>query len=101
MLRITRNDVPASFTTLGLEGRLVDPWATLLERECAHLLDDGRAVAIDLSGVALVDRRGVEALGRLHRAGVALRGCSDLLASILAEEDIVLDRSAAGTESGG
>ncbi len=91
VLRITREEGRAHDVTLKLEGRLVDPWATLLEEECSAARAASRAVAVDLSGVALIDRAGVEVLARLDQAHVAIRGCSDLIASILAAEGIHAD----------
>jgi len=93
VLRITRYDTPTPAATLRLEGRLVEASAALLEHECSVLRDSLGSVAIDLSGVAVVDRLGVEALQRLHRTGVAIRGCSDLIASILQAEGIRVDPS--------
>ena len=94
VLRITRDDETASGVKLRLDGRLVEPWASLVEQECSSALRSARAVTVDLSGVAFVDRTGIEALGRLDRAGVAIRGCSDLVASILAADGIRAERSA-------
>jgi anti-anti-sigma regulatory factor len=92
VLRITRNDAATPSVLLRLDGRLVGAFAALLEHECAVLSRALGSVAIDLSGVVVVDRLGVEALQRLHRTGVAIRGCSELIASILAAEGIRVDR---------
>ena len=86
VLRITRDDEPVSGVTLKLDGRLTDPWAGLLEQECSRALRSTRPVIIDLSGVAFVDRAGLDTLSRLDREGVSIRGCSDLVASILTAE---------------
>ena len=86
MLRITR--------LLMLEGVLARHLVDLLERECAkHRNVPG--LVLDLSGVSLVDRSGIEALRRLHGAGVLIRGCSDAVACILEAEGVKVDRSAA------
>jgi anti-anti-sigma regulatory factor len=96
MLRITRHDTPGQHLALRLEGRLVAQWAELLERECATLLESSDALVVDLCGVVVLDRTGVAALGRLHHAGVAIRGCSDILAGILESEGIPVQRIGEG-----
>ena len=89
LLRITHQDAG----TLKLEGRLVQPFIELLERECSELLGVPGAVTLDLSSVTFVDRTGVESLKRLHRRGVVIRGCSDAVASILEAEHIPVERA--------
>ena len=85
MLRITK--------LLKLEGALVREFARLLEEECAtHRPLSG--LVLDLAGVSLVDRSGIEALRRLHGQGVLIRGCSDAVACILAAEGVGIDPSA-------
>ena len=93
-LRITRDDDRAPAVTLRLEGRLVGASAALLARECSILRG---AVAVDLAGVVVVDRFAVEVLKRLHRSGVAIRGCSDLIASILEVEGVRVERDDGAT----
>ena len=79
---------------LKLEGVLVRHLVDLLERECAkHRNVSG--LVLDLSDVSLVDRAGIEALRRLHGAGVLVRGCAEAVACILEAEGIELDRAAA------
>lgn len=92
VLRITRDDATAPTVTLKLEGHLLRAFAGLVEHECSVLCDSPGGVALDLSGVTIVDSSGVQALGRLHRKGVAIGGCSELIASILEAEGIVVDR---------
>ena len=101
MLRITRHDESDTRVTLRLEGRLINAWAELLERECSALIGSVAAVSVDLSGVGFVDRSGVKALQRLHRAGVSIRGCSDLIATILESEGIPIGRTATDTDGSG
>jgi anti-anti-sigma regulatory factor len=86
LLRITR--------VLKLEGVLAKHHVGLLERECGkHRNVSG--LVLDLSGVPLVDRSGIEALCRLHAGGVLIRGCSDVVACILEAEGVEVDRSPA------
>ena len=92
MLRITSDAISATRVALTLEGRIVAQWATLLERECSSLLGYFGTVSVDLAGVVAVDRFGVEALARLHRASVEIRGASSLLSSILEAEGVPVAR---------
>lgn len=101
MLRISRHDDSASRVTLKLEGRLVAKWAAVLERECSTLLESGAAVELDLSGVVVLDRAGVAALERLHRAGIEVRGCSDIIASVLESEGVPVRRNGCGPNEPG
>ena len=87
VLRITRDEKPPH-VTLRLEGRLIGAWSQLLERECASLLGTIETLTVDLSGVGLIDSSAVAVLGRLQRSGVAITGCSDVVASILESEGI-------------
>ena len=101
VLRIKREDAMASRVTLALEGRLEGASSALLERECSHLLEAFGAVAVDLSGVCIVDKAGVAALRRLHLAGVEIRECSDLIASILEGEGIPAHRNGIDADGAG
>jgi anti-anti-sigma regulatory factor len=91
MLRITREDTKWGAITLKVEGRLAQDLAGLLEQECSILRPFSDGLTLDLSGVTFVDRSGVQALKRLHGTGCAIRGCSDLVASILKAEGIWVD----------
>jgi anti-anti-sigma regulatory factor len=91
MLRITRENTEWGAITLKVEGRLVQELADLLEQECSTLRPFSDGLTLDLSGVTFVDRCGVQALKRLHGAGCVIRGCSDLVASILEVEGIRVD----------
>ena len=92
MLRITRDDTERGTVLLKLEGRLTQDLVDFLVQECSALHGRARPVVLNLSGVAVVDRAGVEALRRLQSMGCAIRGCSDLIASILEAEGILVDR---------
>ena len=93
MLRILRNDVETDRVVLRLEGRIVAEWADLVEREGLESIRSGLDVGLDLSGVALIGHSGLEALRRLGLVGVRIIGCSPLIADMLEEEGIVVDRS--------
>ena len=91
MLYITRDDLDAHNVLLALQGRISAEWADLLEQECRELRAFGLRVALDLSGVVFISRPGVEALGRLGQSGVAITGCSPLVAAMLRQEGIVAE----------
>jgi len=93
MLRITRQNTG----TLRLEGRVVQPFLEVLERECSELLGATDHLTLDLSSVTLVDRAGIETLKGLQRRGVRLRGCSDPVGSVLQAEDIAVEREGGKT----
>ncbi len=85
---------------LKLEGSVVAEWAALLDRECSDLLRSPGSVSLDLAGVRLVDRAGVEALARLSRAGVEIRCRSGPVASVLEGEGVHVTREADGVDGG-
>ena len=93
MLRIRRDDVETGRVVLILEGHIVADWAEVLELECEDLRRGGLRVALDLSGVVFISLSGIEALGRLRKAGVAIKGCSPLIADMLEQEGIEVERN--------
>lgn len=98
MLRITLEETLRPRATLMLEGSVAGEWVALLERECIGLLRAWVALSLDLKGVGFVDRAGVEALRRLRRAGVEIRGCSGPVGSVLEGEGIIVPRDADGVD---
>jgi len=92
MLRIQRHDVNARTVTLVVQGRIVAEWADLLERECGELMRSRLRVMLDLSEVVFIGRYGVEALGRLSRAGARVIGCTPLIAAMLEQGGIAVRR---------
>ena len=99
MLRIQRHDVNARTVSLVLQGRIAAEWADLLERECAELMRSKLHVVLDLSEVVFIGRYGVEALGRLGRAGVRVIVCTPLIAAMLKQEGIAVRRSYRAAEN--
>jgi len=95
MLRILRDDLEGHRVILILQGRIVDEWAEVLESECFDLTRSGHHVALDLSGVVFIGRIGLEALERVSRAGVEIKGCSPLIADMLEQEGIRAGRNIA------
>ncbi len=88
MLRITPIDEHTPTVTLKVEGRIVSNWIATLERECGGLLERGKAIDLDFSGVRFVDAQGVAMLKNLLTRNVRITGCSDLIQSLLYEEDV-------------
>lgn len=97
-LRITHEGESTLRATLRLEGSLVGEWAALLEHECSGLLSAATAVSLNLTGVRLVDRAGVEVLGRLSRAGVEVLCSNGAVASVLEGEGITVKREGGGQD---
>jgi anti-anti-sigma regulatory factor len=97
VLRILRRDVELDQVVLVLQGHIVAEWADVLERECEELIRTGLRVALDLAGVTYIGRASVEVLGRLGRIGVAITGCSALIADMLEQEGIAVVRDVRGT----
>jgi anti-anti-sigma regulatory factor len=75
-----------------VEGRIIGEWSDVLEDECLKLIRSGMRVALDLSGVDFISRRGIEALDRLVRIGTVIRNCSPLIADLLEQEGIAITR---------
>lgn len=75
-----------------VEGRIVGEWSDVLEDECLKQIRSGLRVALDLSGVDFISRRGIEALDRLVRIGTEIRSCSPLIADLLEQEGIRIAR---------
>lgn len=93
VLRILIGDVETHRVVLILQGRIVGEWAEVLESECLELGQAGLHVALDLSGVVFIGRLGFEVLDRLGRAGVEIKGCPPLIADMLEQEGIKVERN--------
>ena len=89
MLRITKKNSDSSDITLGLEGRIVTDWATVLEQECSELLAEGCRVWLDFSGVTYVDSHGAERLQNLHEKGVRFVNYPDLLWDLIDDGSVI------------
>ena len=68
MLRITTIAEHTPIVTLKVEGRIVSDWIPTLEHESLGLLERGKAVDLDFSGVTFVDAQGVTMLRNLLTA---------------------------------
>ncbi len=81
MLKIETIEAAAGHAVLRLQGQLIGPWIDELERAYAAL--SAGEVAMDLSEVSFVERRGVELLQSLGARGVPLLHCSAFVAEQL------------------
>ena len=86
MLRIYIHDeVP--MTSFVLEGKLVGPWVTELEKcwETALAANCSRGILVDLADVTFMDSKGKALLARMRRKGVKLLSNGVLINAIVAE----------------
>jgi anti-anti-sigma regulatory factor len=74
MLKITIFDTPER-RRLVLEGKLVAPWASELEKECRKAASDlrGRELVIELKNVTHISEDGENVLLELMKGGVRFR----------------------------
>ena len=72
----------ANGAVLRLEGQIIGPWVDELQRTCNRLRTVS-PIALDLSHVSFVERRGVELLRSLGTRGVPLLHCSPFVAEQL------------------
>ena len=88
MLRIYIHDqVPV--TSFVLEGKLIGPWVTELEKywQSAVAGNPTRAMLVDLADVTFVDSDGRALLSRMREKGVRLLSTGVLINAIVAEID--------------
>lgn len=85
MLRITRKAPDSSRLTLILEGNIASDWVSVLEKECLNAMEETPVVRLDFSEVTSLDRRGVELLRRLQKAGVQIVHASSVIKGLLGE----------------
>ena len=72
MLKISRTGTGNQLVTLHFEGRLIGPWVGEAREACETLLDEGRALELNLSEVSFADQAGLVYLKNLVSRGVAL-----------------------------
>lgn len=83
MLRFAKVMDGPQEVTLKLEGKIVEVWVSLVEKECRHLRGQKKNVLLDCSEVSYVDNNGVEMLRRVMTEGVATLSCSAFVDSLL------------------
>jgi anti-anti-sigma regulatory factor len=84
MLKISMKEGPGSQTILKIEGTLGGAWVSEVRSACDVLLQEGKRVRLDLSGVAFVDRAGTELLESLQaNRRVVIEATSAFVAELL------------------
>ena len=86
MLRITTHN-QAGVTSFVIDGKLVGPWVTELEKcwEGALAAEPSGAVLVNLASVTFIDSEGQALLTRMRREGVRLRSNGPLINAIVAK----------------
>ena len=97
MLRIQRIDGKNKEAVLLLQGWIVEEWSDLLARECRQMRESGLEVVLDLSGVVFLGRSGLDALRRISEDGVRITECPPLIAEMIEQEGIAVDRTTGST----
>ena len=82
MLRITRLH-GVDHDTLLLEGKLLKGWIDELQRALEQARQDGRRIALDLSGLRFIDEEGVSFLRECRRHGALLLEASPFVSALL------------------
>ena len=75
MLKISQIEPVNHAVVLRLEGRVVGPWVTELQKSCEAVLADGRPLKLHLADVEFMDTQGIALLSSLRSHGVALLEC--------------------------
>ena len=83
MLKISQDGKADKIVTLKLEGRIAGPWVAEVRKACEGLLNEGRALQLDLADVSFVDVTGTAAISNLKSRGVGLENCSPFVAEQL------------------
>jgi anti-anti-sigma regulatory factor len=87
MLKISQVEPVNHAVTLRLEGRVVGPWVTELQKSCEKVLAEGRSLKLHLAEVAFMDVQGVALLASLRSRGVSLLECPPFAAEQLKTTD--------------
>ena len=83
MLRISQVEPVNHAVTLRLEGRVVGPWVTELQKSCEEVLAEGRPLKLHLGDLEFMDAQGVALLSSLRSRGVSLLECPPFAAEQL------------------
>ena len=75
MLKISSSKPLNHAVVLRLEGRVVGPWVTELQKSCEEVLTGGGSLELGLADVEFMDAQGAALLLSLERRGVALLEC--------------------------
>jgi ABC-type transporter Mla MlaB component len=85
MLRITTIPANGLAVVVKLEGKLLEPWISELHDACRAARKQDASATLDLAGVSYIDAPGTIALRDMIRGGIAVTGCSPLVAELLKE----------------
>ena len=85
MLRITNVNESNSRATVRVEGQIVSNWLAELERETKRLLQSGRRVVLDFTGVKFLGPKGAGMLKPIVTDGVEMVNCSAFIKGLLCE----------------
>ena len=83
MLRISRTQENGSGITLKLEGKISAEWAGLLQQECEVLIDQGKRVVLDFSGISYLDDQGVKIVRHLRAGKIRILNSSAFIDELL------------------
>lgn len=83
MLKITRLNTTAREAVFKLEGRLVGPWVAELREIAQGELAEHRRLALDVSALSFLDRRGEELLRELVHQRVRLESPTGFVKELL------------------
>ena len=83
MLKISQIEPVNHSVTLRLEGRVVGPWVTELNKSCEKVLTEGRSLELRLADVEFMDAQGVALLSSLRSRGVLFLDCPPFAAEQL------------------
>lgn len=86
MLRITEEKTRDNTLVVQLEGQLVGPWVSELNRLCEEWVALGRGFSIDLALLSFADRSGISLLKDLRDRGAAVVNGSPFLREQLNED---------------
>ena len=98
MLRLTIASQDPEVSVLKVEGWLCGAEVSVLEQEGASALGRSRVLALDLSGLRAIDRRGLALLKGWPAARLELREPSVYLATRLSEQGLVCHHNRKGSE---
>jgi anti-anti-sigma regulatory factor len=83
MLKISKAEPVNRAVILRLEGRVVGPWVTELQKACDEVRTEGRSLKLHLADVEFMDAQGVALLSSLRARGVLLMECPPFAAEQL------------------
>ena len=83
MLRISQTKTVNHAVILRLEGRVVGPWVTELQKACEEVLTTGRPLKLHLGDLDFMDAQGVVLLSSLRSKGVSFLECPPFAAEQL------------------